>query len=350
MTHGEIFACLSPNWQGLFAAFQVEVSLGATGQALSYMARIRPLLRRAESRLGTFSRALALAALALESGSGSRCERLLRIAFAIGRREGYVSISFFKPDMLSRLCARALEAGIEVDYARDLIRKRGLAPPPGGPPTEAWPWPVKITTLGRFALRVDERLVEWPRKAKQRPVDLLKLLIAHGGEKVPSHWIVDELWPEAQGDTAASALKTTLHRLRKILGRDDAIQLRDGQLSLNPACVWVDTLAVNAVLEELGEAVSHPAEAVGLAPLARKADRLCGLYRGRFLEDSQLSAAAVPREALHRKFLLAIQRVAAAFEAAGMPDKAMASYERALEAAPEADWLREKLRSRDCLP
>jgi len=29
---------------------------------------------------------------------------------------------------MARLCARALEAGVEVEYVRDLIRKRGLIP------------------------------------------------------------------------------------------------------------------------------------------------------------------------------------------------------------------------------
>ena len=32
----------------------------------------------------------------------------------------------WRPSVMARLCARALEAGVEVEYVRDLIRKRGL--------------------------------------------------------------------------------------------------------------------------------------------------------------------------------------------------------------------------------
>ncbi|MEK7699811.1 MAG: hypothetical protein AAB332_05350, partial [Planctomycetota bacterium] len=44
---------------------------------------------------------------------------------------------------MARLCVEALEAGIETEYVRNLIRKRDLIPdsPPLG--CENWPWPLK---------------------------------------------------------------------------------------------------------------------------------------------------------------------------------------------------------------
>ncbi len=38
-------------------------------------------------------------------------------------------IHFWRPDILSYLCTKALEAGIEVEYVQDLIRKLKLNPP-----------------------------------------------------------------------------------------------------------------------------------------------------------------------------------------------------------------------------
>jgi LuxR family maltose regulon positive regulatory protein len=93
--------------------------------------------------LATFARALALAQFALKSEKPMRFQHLLRIAFALGRHEGYVNLPFFKPETLALLCAKALEAGIEVDYVRQLVHKRGLKLPPGAPLTERWPWPVE---------------------------------------------------------------------------------------------------------------------------------------------------------------------------------------------------------------
>ncbi|MGA7982776.1 MAG: hypothetical protein WCA32_21455, partial [Chromatiaceae bacterium] len=324
-------------WQTTFALVHIEISLGNRPQAFRHLAAIRHWHRRVGGRQAVFARALALAGLAHESGNARRCRRLLRIAFALGRKEGYVSILFLPPEMLARLCVEALDAGIEVDYARCLIRKRDLKPPPGAALSEHWPWPVKVTTLGGLSLRVNDAPVQWPRKAQHKPIDLLRALVAYGGRGVPSNRLVDALWPEAEGDAAASALKTTLHRLRKILGREDAVQLRDGQISLNPSCVWVDRWALEQVLKEVGTAATRHSDAQALHSLERTSQHLLDLYKGRFLEKSDLPCAAAPREALHRKYLLAVERVGAAFDARGTHEKARSVYERALDVDPTAE-------------
>ena len=71
--------------------------------------------------------------------------------------------------------------------------------------------------------------------------------------------------------------------------------------------------------------------------------RLFSLYKGRFLEKSDLQCAAKPREALHRKFLLAIERLGARFEALGMPGMALSCYEHALDVDPTAERLYQRL-------
>jgi two-component SAPR family response regulator len=267
----------------------------------------------------------------------------LRIAFVVGREQGYVRIPFFKPQTLARLCALALDSGIEVDYVRDLIRKLDLTPPGDGRASEQWPWPVKVRTLGDFALWVNGAIVEWPRKAQQRPVDLLRVLISYGGRGVAASKLVDELWPDALGDAAASALKTTLHRLRKIFHREDAVLLRDGKLSLNPACVWVDTWALEQLLAELDTAVSRSNNDRELKVLETTAARFVGLYKGPFLDGNDLPCAAPLRQALHRRFLLAIERIGAAFEAMGMSDRARDCYAHGLALDPTAERIHRRL-------
>lgn len=340
------FGAMHPSWQATLALSQIEASMGNGAQALRHLAGARHRMWRMRSRLGCFERALVLADFALESGKSGRCQRLLRIAFALGRGEGYVSIPFFKPETLSRLCSQALDAGIEADYARYVIRKRDLKPPLDTALSEHWPWPVKITTFGGLTLRVQGEPVQWPRKAQHKPVDLLRALVAYGGRGVPSNRLMDSLWPEAEGDAAASALKTTLHRLRKILGHEDAVQLRDGQVTLNPACVWVDRWALEQVLDEVGMVSSRNAYDRPLAAWERTSQRLLDLYQGRFLEKSDLPCAVTPREALHRKYLLAVERVGAAFEALGMWAKARSVYVRALDVDPTAEWLNQQITPR----
>jgi LuxR family maltose regulon positive regulatory protein len=252
------FGDLHGYWHTKLALAQIEQTSGNTRRALRHLAAVRHWARRVGSALAVFTGALVLARLALESERPERCRRLLRIAFGLGRQQGYVSILFFEPETLARLCAHALDAGMDVDYTRLLIRQRDLAPPREALVSEWWPWPIKIATLGGLALWVNEDAIRWPRKAQHKPLDLLRAVIAYGGRRVPSEKLIDELWPEAEGDAATRALKTTLHRVRKLLGREDAVQLRDGQVSLNPACVWLDRWALEQVLEDTRLAASRP--------------------------------------------------------------------------------------------
>jgi LuxR family maltose regulon positive regulatory protein len=343
LEYAKQFGDLHPIGMTWLALSQIELSLGNRAQALRYLADIRHWLRRVRNRLLGFARALALAQFALESGRPARCQRVLHLAFRMGRQEGYVNFQFFRPQTLARLCAQALEAGIEVEYARQLVRKRDLKPPPGAPLTERWPWPVRVSTLGGFGLWVDEEPVQWARKAQRKPIDLLKALVAHGCQRVSSERLADELWPDSEGDAAASALKITLHRLRKLLGHEDTVQVREGKLSLNPSYFWLHLWALEQVLEELDAVATGPAPSRTPVAFERLGQRILGLYRGRFLEGSDLPCAARPRESLHRRYLRAVETLGVNFEAMGLTERAMSCYERGLEVDPAAEGLCQKL-------
>ncbi len=342
LPYGEHFGDLFPNANSWLALFQIEMSLGNRAQALRYLADTRHWLRRVMGRYAAFARGLALAQFALEAGNPERCRHLLRIVLALGRQEGYANILFFKPETLAHLCAQALEAGIEVDYARRLVYQRCLKLPPGAPLTERWPWAVKVTALGGFALCVDDEPVEWSRKAQRKPIDLLKALVAQGCQGVSGERLADELWPDAEGDAAASALKITLHRLRKLLRHEETVQVRDGKLSLNPSHFWVDVWALEQSLEELDGVAGRPAP--NQTPvLERLGKRILSLYRGRFFEGSDLPCAARPSESLHRRYLRAVETLGVKLEATGLTDRARSCYERGLEIDPTAEGLCQKL-------
>jgi hypothetical protein len=46
----------------------------------------------------------------------------------MGKEEGYINNSIREPSAMARICARALDAGIEVEYVQELIRRRNLIP------------------------------------------------------------------------------------------------------------------------------------------------------------------------------------------------------------------------------
>ena len=222
----------------------------------------------------------------------------------IGREKGYSSLYLWRPEFLATVSAKALEAGIEVEYVRELIRKNRLVPDPSAPDLEKWPWPVKVYTLGRFSLIIDGKTLPSARKSRQKPLLLLKSLIALGGRDVPEEQLGEILWPDADGDLAHQSLAKTLERLREMLGDDRAVLLRDGRLTLNNRHCWVDVWEFERILGRANAARKPGAQAPDDGEIARLAERAIALYRGTFLSGETFCSCIVThRERLRSKFL-----------------------------------------------
>ncbi|HTP66688.1 MAG TPA: AAA family ATPase, partial [Geobacteraceae bacterium] len=116
---------------------------------------------------------------------------------------------------------------------QDLIRKYNLFPEMPPYAGDTWPWPVKIYVLGKFELVLDGKPLSFTGKMPKRPLLLLKMLIALGGEGVREEQLTDLLWPEADGDRAHSVFTTTLSRLRRLIGFAEAIEIHSGKVSIN---------------------------------------------------------------------------------------------------------------------
>ena len=112
---------------------------------------------------------------------------------------------------MARICAFALEAGIEVDYVRDLIRRRRLVHESVPARVENWPWMFRVKVLGGFELLHDgEPVGAGTGKAQRRPIELLKVLVAYGGERVNEAHVIEAMWPRIDGDSAHRSLTSTL--------------------------------------------------------------------------------------------------------------------------------------------
>ena len=111
-------------------------------------------LRQAGHPLIVYEAPLLFEAGALrQHGQHEESLTVLAEAFPTGRGGGLLNCPLWLPRMMARLCAEALAAGIETEYLELLIHKRGLVAP--GADVERWPWPVRVYTLGRFALVLD---------------------------------------------------------------------------------------------------------------------------------------------------------------------------------------------------
>ena len=211
----------------LLVKAQVMHGLHKHRQANDDLAQVFTIAKQTQSRLFEFYAKMIEAQFEFDRGKPADGLESLRQALTLGKEQHYLNTFIDQPAMTAKLCARALEAGIEVEYVQEIIRRRQLIPSEPPVHLENWPWTLKIFTLGRFGLVKDGKPLQFARKAQEKPLALLKALIAFGGREVHEEQIADALWPEADGDLAHKSVATTLWRLRKLIGYPEAIQLSD---------------------------------------------------------------------------------------------------------------------------
>lgn len=226
---------------------------------------------------------LMLAKFNFDEGKENLALEELKNAMRIGRSNRYMNTWLWRPKEMAWLCLKALEAGIEVDYVTNLIRKRDLFFETPPLEVEKWPWPIKIYTLGRFALLCDGQPLTFKGKSQKKPLALLKAVIAFGGRDIDQLVIQDALWPDKDGDAAHNAFSTSVYRLRKLVNNEKFIQVTDGKISLHAKYCWVDVWLYEKQVNEArtiwksGQKQQLDARAVPLT------EQIMDNYRGLFL-------------------------------------------------------------------
>ncbi|MEN8243447.1 MAG: BTAD domain-containing putative transcriptional regulator [Thermodesulfobacteriota bacterium] len=268
------------------------------------------------------------ARFALEQEHLDACRRLLREALALGKEIGLYHNMIDSRSNVARLCAVALEHGIETNYVSTYIRKRCLTLDPPPIALENWPWQLKIFTLGGFSILRDDNPIRYATKAQKKPLELIKVLIALGGRNVGRAQICDSLWPDAEGDKADRALTTTLHRLRRYLDNDQVVQVQNGKLGLNPSYCWVDCWAFESLLSMAENAFKSQALDTQISLI----EKALAHYNGMFLAGDTLQTWAVsPSERFRNKYLQAVYFIGNHLESMDQWEQASYGYLRSLE-------------------
>ncbi len=301
---------------------------GNCAAALGVLERMKALVPDVRGGMLRFHTSLWEAYLRLRAGDAGFAAPLAA-ALALGRREGYLNNYTWWPPMMSRLCAAALEANLEPDYVRRLVATRALAPPEGAAP-EGWPWPLRIHALGAFRVLRDGAPLRFAAKAQKKPLELLKALVALGGDGVDAARLAAILWPDAGGDAAKVSFDSTLYRLRKLIGHDAALVLVEGKLSLDPRHCWVDVDAFERAARD-ADAVAQDADA-GPDRIAEAAARLRAAYPGHFLAGDEDQGWLMPlRDRLRAKLVRTALALGRRLQASGRVREACDLYERTLE-------------------
>lgn len=277
-------------------------------------------------------------ALGIRDQSPRNYGALLADGFALIRTSRVLGFMRPLPRLVAGLCNDALSLNIETETARAVVRSRRLPPPANAAPN--WPWALRISCLGGFALvRMDEA-VRFSGKVQKKPLELLKLLGASAREREDTAWLAEQLWPEAAGDAGRNSLDVAITRLRKLLGVEDVLVIAEGKAALSRSLVWSDVWVLESIASEaeLLPLDAHP-------DAAHELDRqLTDIYRGELLPDeSPQPWLLAARRRVKERFLRAAKSLADYWERAGDWDRAVALLESAIRVEPLAEDLYRRL-------
>jgi ATP/maltotriose-dependent transcriptional regulator MalT/DNA-binding SARP family transcriptional activator len=265
--------------------------------------------------------------LDLAAGRTEGAAERLAAVLADYRSQGNAMFLRHRQDVAARLADFALMHDIETEFVRTMIERNSLAAPPDAGPS--WPFRLRIRVLNGFELVRDGVPVRFSGKAQQRPLDLLKLLVAQGGREVDAEQMTAALWPDADGASAKGAFDTALYRLRKLLDVENALVLAAGKLSVDRALVWTDVWALEGALDAAERARE---EEVVNASLAQAARRLLAAYPGPLLGTEEPAWIAKPRDALRARVVRTLVRLGETLERQRDWATSIDVYRRGLEA------------------
>lgn len=327
-------------WMGvtIMQEGQVQMASGAYFSAVPFFERAG---RAASGSQADFCWCLAHFARALgqfDAGQAAPAIEELTRGLALAQRLHWTGFFRASPAVAAQVCALGLEHRIETAFVREVIATRGLASVRAD--LSAWPWPIRVLTLGRFQIELGGQPLAFGGKVAKKPLELLQFIIASGGSDVSAATVAFALWRDLEGDKARSAFNVALHRLRKLLASDDAIVLELGRVSLAPKLVWVDCLAFEQLVDG-----SAAAPSATLAPAAAQAaQRALAMYGGHFLHETEDEPwQMVCRSRLASKFKRSVAQLARHFVATGDTRAVRSLLERALELDPMAEDLAREL-------
>jgi len=321
----------------------VLVALDRLDEAAATFARAGDLSQGAQAIPCLAHVHLARALQRWRSGVHDEARAELTAAFAQARSIDLTHFFRALPQVAAELCGAALQLDADTAFAGKAIAARALKCPDIG--IARWPWPVRVRTLGGFAIECDGEPVKFSRKAPKRLLDLLRLVVVLGGRHADAGRVAATLWPEAEGDEAREALKAMLRRARALLG-GEVLVVRDNQIAFDERMTWLDTWAfehvVGRIESQLGTGTA--AQHVDDGELENRRLQLFALYRGQLFGEAETPFWALAlRDRLRARFIRTIDALGQHLESTGRTEAAIALYRAALEHDNLAEELYQRL-------
>ena len=320
---------------------QAMQGLGRNREANYSLKKVLVMANEMGSRMLQFNAFLLQATMLLEGKNEESCLKEIQKALAFGKENRFYGSVVVAPHIMVRICRKALDNHIEVAYVQELIKRSGLTATNSESMCEAWPWPIRMTTLGGFVLAIGGKPFSSPGSGPQKTLAMLKAIIAYGDNGIRKALIQDALWPDLDGDRAHNVFSTTLHRLRKILGSDKAIELSQGTVKLNPEICWVDALHFSKKFQMAVKVWRKRSLDDGTA--VKRINEALKLYKGPFLPDDDAPWLVPTRQRLHNHFMRSVKKLGRHYEDEKQLKEAIRCYKLGLDADPLVEDFYERL-------
>ena len=155
------------------ALAEILAACGDERRCVAHLQTMREIVRGIDNHHLEFTALIGFAQIALDHGRLRTGRNALARGLELGRQHGYAHFLWWRPDAAARVLGAALEAGIEAEYVRSLVRRRRLVPDRASAAPDSWPFPYRVQTFGGFRLLRHEEPLGGTGKAQRRPLELL---------------------------------------------------------------------------------------------------------------------------------------------------------------------------------
>lgn len=150
---------------------------------------------------------------------------------------------------------------------------------------------IRVQTFGDFGIFYQGVKISAPIERAKKLMDLAEYLVMHHDRAVPKSELYEVLWPNEESGNPGNALKTLIHRFRTLLVQGGAPEDLEFIVVRQGTCQWntaLDYAADTAVFDRLYAQAVTPREGVGRSEQIDVLRRVVALYRGRFLNETEL--------------------------------------------------------------
>ncbi len=185
------------------------------------------------------------------------------------------------------------------------------------------PSPLRLYALGKPLVELEDAPVSWPTTQSR---DVFFCLLHHT-QGLSKEQVGAIFWPDHSPQKLDGIFRSTLYRVRRAVFRESVV-LEAGLYRFNGQCdYWFDV----RVFERLLDQAEGGAEAQDKIGLLQKA---CDLYRGDYLEGNDADWCMLTREQLRKRYLEALETLAALHCDQGEPRQAIEVYQKSLRCDP----------------